>query len=110
VQGSAPTQMCEIHGGGHGIVSSTGSFLSHVFGGGQPKVPQTVVDVNGNPVPYDPNRPPNATGQGALPPGDQNGKTTENKKNPLKKIFGIFGGKKKQDPANPKPDDKGDSP
>ncbi len=31
--------------------SSTGSFLSHVFGGGQPKVPQTVVDVNGNPCP-----------------------------------------------------------
>jgi penicillin-binding protein 1B len=110
VQGSAPTQMCEIHGGGHGIVSSTGSFLSHVFGGGQAKVPQTVVDVNGNPVPCDPNRPPNATGQGTLTPGDQNGKTTENKKNPLKKIFGIFGGKKKQDPASSKPDDKGDSP
>jgi penicillin-binding protein 1B len=109
VQGSAPTQLCEVHGG-HGIVSSTGSWLSHVFGGGQPKAPQVTVDVNGNPVPYDPNRPPNATGQGATPSVDANGKTTENKKNPLKKIFGIFGGKKKQDPGSPKPDNKGDSP
>ena len=33
VLGSAPTQLCELHGGGHGIVSSTGSWLSHVFGG-----------------------------------------------------------------------------
>ncbi len=26
VAGSAPTQYCELHGGGHGIISSTGSF------------------------------------------------------------------------------------
>src|SRR5260370_5967810 len=37
VQGSAPTQLCEIHGA-HGIVSSAGSFLSHIFGG-SPKQP-----------------------------------------------------------------------
>ena len=63
VLGSAPTQLCELHGGGHGVVSSTGSWLSHVFGGGEPKQP-AAVDVNGQPLPYDPNRPPNATGQG----------------------------------------------
>jgi penicillin-binding protein 1B len=106
VTGSAPTQLCELHGG-HGIVSSTGSWLSHVFGGGEPKQP-TAVDVNGQPLPYDPNRPPNATGQGT--PVDANGNAIEKKKNPLRKIFGIFGGKKKQDPDKPKPDDKGDSP
>jgi penicillin-binding protein 1B len=105
VAGSAPAQYCELHGGGHGVVSSTGSWLSHVFGGGEPKTPQT--DANGNPLPYDPNRPPNATGQGAV---DANGKPIEKKKNPLQKIFGIFGGKKKQDPEQAKPDDKGDSP
>src|SRR6266403_1606521 len=37
VAGSAPTQFCELHGG-HNFLSSTGSFLSHVFGG-QPKAP-----------------------------------------------------------------------
>ena len=105
VAGSAPTQYCELHGG-HSAVSSTGSWLSHIFGGGEAKPPQT--DANGNALPgYDPNRPPNATGQGAV---DANGKPIEKKKNPLQKIFGIFGGKKKQDPDKVKPDDKGDSP
>jgi penicillin-binding protein 1B len=106
VLGSAPTQLCELHGGGHGIISSTGSWLSHVFGG-EPKQPPAT-DANGQPLPYDPNRPPNATGQGV--PVDANGKAIEKKKNPLQKIFGIFGGKKKQDPDKSKPDDKGDSP
>ena len=109
VLGSAPTQLCEIHGG-HGVVSSTGSWLSHVFGGGQPKAPQLAVDVTAIPSPTTPTGPPMQLVRALHPLGTQNGKTTENKKNPLKKIFGIFGGKKKQDPAAPKPDDKGDSP
>jgi penicillin-binding protein 1B len=106
VAGSAPTQYCELHGG-HGVSSSTGSWLSHIFGGGGEPKPPPAVDANGQPLPYDPNRPPNATGQGVQV--DANGKPIEKKKNPLQKIFGIFGGKKKQDPALPKPD-KGDSP
>ena len=103
VTGSAPTQFCELHGG-HGILSSTGSVLSRVFGG-QPKTTQ--VDANGQPiVPYDPNRPPDATGQGTDPAAQPG----EKKKNPLKKIFGIFGDKKKDpDKAKPKPE-KGDPP
>jgi penicillin-binding protein 1B len=110
VAGSAPTQFCELHGGGAAAASS-GSWLSHVFGGDQPKQPQT--DAQGKPiVPYDPNRPPDATGQGASDPSAQPG---EKKKNPLQKIFGIFGGKKKDpDKAKPQPDtptpEKGDSP
>jgi len=104
VAGSAPTVYCEVHGG-HNLLTTTGSILSRVFGG-EPKTPQT--DANGKPVtPYDPNRPPNATGQGPAVPSEQSG---EKKKNPLQKIFGIFGGKKKEpDQAKPKPE-KGDSP
>jgi penicillin-binding protein 1B len=105
VGGSAPTQYCELHGG-HGVISSTGSFLSHIFGGGgQPKEPV---------------EPPKA---GTLPSGGENapaigpdGKPQQSpaadrdkKKNPLKKIFGIFGGKKK-DSDKPKPPEKGESP
>jgi len=103
VTGSAPTQFCELHGG-HSLLSSTGSFLSHVFGG-QPKTAQT--DANGQPVAvYDPNRQPDATGQGPANPDAK----SEKKKNPLQKIFGIFGDKKKDpDKAKPKPE-KGDSP
>jgi penicillin-binding protein 1B len=40
VAGSAPTQFCELHGGS-GAVSAAGSWLSHIFGGDQPKPPQT---------------------------------------------------------------------
>ncbi len=104
VAGSAPTVYCEVHGG-HNLFTSTGSILSRVFGG-EPKTPQT--DANGKPIiPNDPNRPPNATGQGPADPSAQSG---EKKKNPLQKIFGIFGGKKKEpDKAKPQPE-KGDSP
>jgi penicillin-binding protein 1B len=109
ITGSAPTDFCELHGG-RTVVSSSSSWLAHVFGGDQPKQPQT--DADGKPVtaaPYDPNRPPNATGQGA--PGDPDAQADEKKKNPFKKIFGIFGGKKKDpDKAKPKPPEKGDSP
>jgi len=104
VAGSAPTVFCEIHGG-HNLVTSTGSVLSRVFGG-EPKTPQT--DANGQPIPpNDPNRPPNATGQS---PAGATADSGEKKKNPLQKIFGIFGGKKKEpDQAKPKPE-KGDPP
>jgi penicillin-binding protein 1B len=110
VAGSAPTEFCELHGGRSGGATS-GSWLSRVFGGGEPKQPQT--DAQGKPIaPYDPNRPPDATGQGT---SDQDAKSGEKKKNPLQKIFGIFGGKKKDpDKAKPQvdkpPPEKGDSP
>ena len=111
VAGSAPTAFCELHGGSAAAASS-GSWLSRVFGGGgEPKQPQT--DAQGKPVTtYDPNRPPDATGQGTL---DPNAPPGEKKKSPLQKIFGIFGGKKKDpDKAKPQadkpPPEKGDSP
>ncbi len=104
VAGSAPTVYCELHGG-HNLLTSTGSILSRIFGG-ESKKPQT--DANGQPVnASDPNRPPNATGQD---PADPSAESAEKKKNPLRKIFGIFGGKKKEpDQAKPKPE-KGDPP
>jgi penicillin-binding protein 1B len=109
IAGSAPTQYCEIHGS-HNVFTSAGSWLSHVFGGGQPKEPPKDGEANANgnskTLPYDPNRPPYATGQGQQTPEakDAKDKEEEKKKNPLKKIFGIFGGKKK-DSDRPKPDE-----
>jgi hypothetical protein len=100
VAGSAPTQFCELHGG-HNFLSSTGSWLSHVFGGGDPKQPQTGSD--GRPLAATPqDKQPGAESQ---QPGDPAGETADKKKNPLQKIFGIFGGKKKDsDKAKPKPE------
>lgn len=105
VAGSAPTEYCEIHGT-HNVFSSAGSWLSHVFGGGQPKQPQSDADGKMVTPPYDPNRPPNATGQGQPPAElkDAKDKEEDKKKNPLKKIFGIFGGKKK-DSDRPQPEE-----
>jgi penicillin-binding protein 1B len=105
IAGSAPTDFCELHGG-RSVISSTGSWLSHVFGGDDSKQPQPGADSKPS-APYDPNRPPDATGQGPAPPSTE---SDDKKKNPLQKIFGIFGGKKKDpDKAKPKPE-KGDSP
>jgi penicillin-binding protein 1B len=108
IAGSAPTQYCEIHGA-HNVFTSTGSWLSHIFGGGQPKEPAKD-SADPKSVPYDPNRPPFATGQGQ--PAQQTPEAKEasdkeqdeKKKSPLKKIFGIFGGKKK-DSDKPTSDD-----
>jgi penicillin-binding protein 1B len=108
VAGSAPTDFCELHGGRGLSSTSTGSVLSGVFGG-QAKAPQT--DTNGQVVmKADPNRPPDATGQPGQPGDPAAQPAADKKKNPLQKIFGIFGDKKKDsDKAKPKPE-KGDPP
>lgn len=96
VAGSAPTEFCELHGG-HNTASTSGNWLSHIFGGGgQPKPPQSGAD--GQPVASSDAGGPAATQAG----GDPSVKIPEKKKNPLQKIFGIFGGKKK-DPDKDKP-------
>ena len=93
VAGSAPTQFCDLHGG-HNTASTSGNWLSHIFGGGQPKAPPTE---GGQPVASN-----DLGGPAATQANDPSVKPAEKKKNPLAKIFGIFGGKKK-DPDQPKP-------
>jgi penicillin-binding protein 1B len=103
VTGSAPTQLCEVHSS-HGPASVAGSFLSHLFGGGPAKPQPTPGDANPAAAQPDARTPAQ---DGALSATDA--KAGEKKKNPLQKIFGIFGDKKKKEPD--KPDrDKGDSP
>ncbi len=96
IDGSAPTQYCEVHGG-HGP-SEAGSWLSHIFGGGQPTAPKPPSGLPAKAVtqPPQPGRPA-ATDPAAA--------EAEKKKNPLQKIFGIFGGKKK-DSDKPKSEPK----
>ena len=105
VSGSGPTQMCELHGGGHNPVSAAGSFLSHIFGGGNSNPPPPA---NGNSPAGTPGDKPVAQGQPGAATVDP-AKAPEKKKGPLQKFFGIFGDKKKKDPVKPNPD-KGDSP
>ncbi len=102
VTGSAPTQLCELHGGRAAVTN--GSWLSHIFGGGQPKPPQ--IGADGKPIA------PEQVRAGAAPeaPADANGANGQKKKNALQKIFGIFGGKKKDSDKAKPPPEKGDSP
>jgi penicillin-binding protein 1B len=103
VSGSAPSQLCEVHGG-HGPLTAAGSFLSHIFGGGAPKPPQSTGDPNAVP-----GQPETRGAAGGGVPAAADAQPTEKKKGPLQKIFGIFGGKKKKEPDKPVRD-KGDSP
>ena len=103
IAGSEPTQLCELHGGGH-PATSAGSFLSHIFGGGS-KPPQPASATDG--VPGQPGLQNGQPGDPAQANGS--GKDDEKKKGLMQKIFGIFGDKKKKEPEKP-PRDKGDSP
>ena len=81
VSGSEPTQMCELHGGGH-FASAPANWLAHLFG------------KDNNPSPPPPNsaaNPPN----GANPQPPASDDESQKKKGLLGKIFGIFGSSKK---------------
>jgi penicillin-binding protein 1B len=83
VSGSEPTQMCELHGGGH-FASAPANWLAHLFG----------KDSN-NPSPPPPNSAANPS-NGAnpqQPPASED--ESQKKKGLLGKIFGIFGSSKK---------------
>jgi penicillin-binding protein 1B len=104
IAGTAPTQFCGAHGG-HNIFSATGAWLSHVFGGGDPKPPQQGAPAVQPGKTGEPSVPPVAQGSGAqAQPAAAQVQPEEKKKSPLAKIFGIFGGKKKPDPDKSKPD------
>lgn len=98
VTGSGPTQLCELHGGGHNPATAAGSFLSHIFGGGSPKPPQSPPGVT---TPGQPDA--RGSAQAGGDPASGTVQPEEKKKGPLQKIFGIFGDKKKKEPDKDKP-------
>jgi penicillin-binding protein 1B len=92
IHGTEPTEFCPLHGGHMANDTAPGSWLSHVFGGDKSK--------NGDAAPPPPNSHPSSSQPATAdnqPPED------ENKKGVLKRIFGIFGGKKDADkpPSGP---------
>ena len=106
VSGSAPTEYCEIHGS-HGIISSAGSLLSHIFGGGPAKPPGDAANSGASPGA---NGASTALGPDGKPLAPDAEGAAQKKKNPLQKVFGIFGGKKKDSDKQQKPPEKGESP
>jgi penicillin-binding protein 1B len=85
IHGTEPTEFCPLHGGHMANDTAPGSWLSHVFGGDKTK------SGDASPVPpgSHPSNPPAAA--------DNQQPEEENKKGVLRRIFGIFGGKKDAD-------------
>jgi penicillin-binding protein 1B len=107
IAGSEPSQFCDVHGS-HNPFSAAGSWLSHVFGGEEPKPP-------GPPQAAPGTQAAPQTGAAASPNAQPAAATVpvdDKKKSPLQKFFGIFGGKKKPEPDKTKTDKtgSGDSP
>ncbi len=96
VEGSQPTQYCQLHGGQASGESSGGSWLSRLFGKGEPSAP--AANANGNAANPSVAQKP---GQPSSTPDDQ--EQPEKKKGFLGKVFGIFGGGNKKPADGSKP-------
>jgi len=99
IEGTAPTQYCELHGGQLAQGPNGGSWLAHLFGKGDNPPPPPA---NGGQAA----RPSQAEEPGANPSGQQSNQQSEQeekKKGLLDKIFGIFGGSKEPADNNSKP-------
>jgi len=99
IHGTEPTEFCPLHGGHMASDTAPGSWLSHIFGGDKAKG----ADDASSGAPGSAGARPNST-----PPSsaDNQQPEEENKKGVLRRIFGIFGGKKDADKAPPSSQDQ----
>jgi penicillin-binding protein 1B len=89
IHGTEPNEFCPLHGGRMASDTPPGSWLSHVFGGDKDKGADSSIPAVSGPSSVRPASPPASADN--QPPED------ENKKGVLRRIFGIFGGKKDAD-------------
>jgi len=99
IHGTEPTEFCPLHGGHMANETTPGSWLSHIFGGDKSKG----ADGASSTEPGSAGARPSST-----PPSsaDNQQLEEENKKGVLRRIFGIFGGKKDADKAPPSSQDQ----
>ena len=103
IHGTEPTEFCSVHGGRMASDAPPASWLSRLFGGGKSKAPEpappSAVPAGSDTAPaakkHAASAPSAASAESQPPPED------ENKKSLFKRIFGIFGGGKK-DVGKPK--------
>lgn len=91
IHGTEPTEFCPLHGGRMAGDTAPGSWLSHIFGGDKEKGADGATNETGNVGAHS-----SSTQTG---PADNQPPEDENKKSVLRRIFGIFGGKKDADKA-----------
>jgi penicillin-binding protein 1B len=108
IAGTAPTAFCSLHGGGLSQ-NAPASWLSRIFGGHRSEsAAGTDVTQPGTPAPAASSTPPPGDASASAPNAAQVDQAdAEKKKGPLRRIFGIFSGKKDQEKDKPK---KGESP
>jgi len=87
IHGTEPTEFCPLHGAHTASDTPPGSWLSRVFGGDKAK------GADAAPPPGSAGARPSST----QPAADNQQPENENKKGVLRRIFGIFGGKKDAD-------------
>jgi penicillin-binding protein 1B len=88
IHGTEPTEFCSLHGGHMASDAPPASWLSRVFGGkGSDSAPETPGAAGASPTAKTPGAPESAEGQ--TQPEE------EKKKGLFRRIFGIFGGSKK---------------
>jgi len=104
IHGTEPTEFCTLHGGHMASDAPPASWLSRIFGGKNSE--------SSSPNPAAPGESPSLKGKNPGPPDSAENQTQpeeEKKKGLFKRIFGIFGGSKKdaekpnqetQDPAH----------
>jgi penicillin-binding protein 1B len=104
IHGTEPTEFCSLHGGHMASDAPPASWLSRIFGGKNSE--------SSSPNPAAPGESPSLKGKNPGPPDSAENQTQpeeEKKKGLFKRIFGIFGGSKKdaekpnqetQDPAH----------
>jgi penicillin-binding protein 1B len=88
IHGTEPTEFCPLHGAHMTSGSAPGSWLSHIFGGDKSKGAESE-SAPGSSGTRPPSPPPSTA--------DNQEPEQENKKGVLRRIFGIFGGKKDAD-------------
>lgn len=94
IHGTEPTEFCPLHGGHMANDTAPGSWLSHVFGGDKAK------SADATPPPPNSHSTANQPAAAENQPADD-----DNKKGVLRRIFGIFGGKKDADKSQSGPQD-----
>ncbi len=97
IQGTEPTEFCSLHGGRMATEGPPGSWLSRVFGGDKSKdADPNQPAPSGSAAVRPSGRNPGDAAQ-SPPSADNQQPDDQNKKGVLRRIFGIFGGKKDAD-------------
>ncbi len=103
--GTEPTEFCSLHGGRIASDAPPGSWLSRVFGGDKDKGAEAGQTGAASGPGTDPTAAANKPLSSPPPPPQGQQPEEENKKGVLRRIFGIFGGKKDADkPQQDTPD------